>query len=45
MKTCKLCGTSFDQKEKGRMRISRKEEKGESIVWICPVCALKIKMD
>jgi RNase P subunit RPR2 len=44
MKTCKLCGASFDRKEKGRLRISRKEGKGESIVWICSNCAGKINI-
>ncbi len=44
MKKCKICNSSFDQKEKGRLRISKKEDRGESIVWICSNCAVKVKV-
>lgn len=42
MKTCKVCGREFDRKATGRLRILRKEHKGESVVWICPSCADKV---
>jgi RNase P subunit RPR2 len=44
MKKCRLCKKMFDQKEKGRLRIAKKEDKGESIAWLCPQCAGRIRI-
>lgn len=39
MKTCSVCGQEFDKSATGRLRIAKKEVKGESIAWLCPSCA------
>ncbi|MHA1232602.1 MAG: hypothetical protein ACTSPQ_18375 [Candidatus Helarchaeota archaeon] len=46
-KICKICGKKFNKSEKGRIRITIKEEKGygEKVIYICPECkdCIKIK--
>lgn len=44
MKKCRICGREFDKSEIGRLRILRKERKGESVIWICPECSKRIKI-
>lgn len=43
-KTCdvKGCENSFDQKAKGRGRITKKRDQGEYVAWICPFHQSKI---
>ncbi len=35
----KGCNNSFKQKAKGRLRITKKKHKGETVAWICPPCS------
>lgn len=42
MKVCRVCGSEFDKGATGRLRVLKKERKGESVVWICPGCADRI---
>lgn len=43
MKTCTICDTEFDRSATGRLRILRKEPRGEAVVWICPACADRVE--
>lgn len=40
---CKLCQRSFEKSEVGRIKILRREKKGESALWVCSYCAGRIK--
>lgn len=42
MQNCAACGIKFNQKAIGRIRITKKIEKGEEVRWICPKCGVKI---
>ena len=42
MKKCKVCGSEFGKSDTGRLRILKKEHKGESVIWVCPECADRI---
>ncbi len=42
-KTCRLCKREFKTSEIGRIKILRREKKGESVLWICSLCAGRIK--
>ena len=39
---CAKCGGKFSQKSIGRIRITKKVEKGEAVRWLCPKCGAKI---
>lgn len=43
-KICAVCKKPFEKKLVGRIKISVKKEKGESVAWICPQDAPKIKV-
>ncbi len=40
---CKVCQRSFEKAEIGRIKILRREKKGESVLWVCSHCAGRIK--
>jgi RNase P subunit RPR2 len=40
---CKLCQRNFEKAEVGRIKILRREKKGESVLWVCSHCAGRIK--
>ena len=40
---CKLCQRNFEKSEVGRIKILRREKKGESVLWVCSYCAGRIK--
>jgi len=40
---CKLCQRNFEKSEVGRIKILRREKKGESVLWVCSHCAGRIK--
>ncbi|MEM4271055.1 MAG: hypothetical protein QXO70_03100 [Candidatus Pacearchaeota archaeon] len=44
MRICAICKKDFDVKEIGRMKILRREVKGEKCVWLCKDCATKVKI-
>lgn len=39
----KKCKNTFHQKATGRLRITKKLPKGESVAWICPTCAEELE--
>ncbi len=44
-KTCdvKGCNNTFKQKATGRLRITKKQNKGEAVAWICPPCSEELE--
>lgn len=44
-KTCDIkgCQNSFPQKARGRLRVTKKKDKGESVAWICPPHSNELK--
>jgi len=44
MRKCAVCKKEFNIKEIGRVKILRREKKGEKCVWLCKDCALKVKI-
>lgn len=45
MKKCKVCGGEFEKSEVGRLRIAKRKEKGEDIVWVCSTCAKHLRFE
>ncbi len=39
----KGCKNSFNQKAKGRLRLTKKINKGELVAWICPPCSEELE--
>lgn len=44
-KSCDIkgCGNTFRQKARGRLRVTRKRDKGEDVAWICPSHAKELE--
>lgn len=44
IRVCAICKREFDITRPGRLKILRREKKGEKCIWICRDCAEKIKI-
>ncbi len=39
----KGCDNTFNKSAMGRLRITKKREKGEDVAWICPPCSEELE--
>jgi len=39
----KGCNNTFEQTSKGRLRLTKKKDKGEIVAWICPPCGEELE--
>lgn len=39
----KGCENTFQQTSKGRLRLTKKKDKGEFVAWICPPCGEELE--
>jgi len=41
---CVICKKEFNVSEPGRIKILRREKKGEKCIWLCKDCGAKVKI-
>jgi len=44
IRVCVICKKEFDITLPGRLKILKREKKGEKGIWICRECAEKVKL-
>jgi len=45
IRMCVICKKEFNIRIPGRLKILRREKKGEKVIWICPECAGRVRIE
>jgi len=45
LRVCAICKKEFDITLPNRLKILKREKKGEKCIWICGECAGKVKIE